>query len=451
MSDLQINLPWTLYPKQTEILHWRPTAPANGPAVGVLAVLGGLGSGKTYAAIMRMVLHACLNGWHPGYGEDDPRMCIMRPTARGLHDDLIPRYRRLLPRELIVKEYKMPFPRWVLANGVHLLFMSGDSDAWSGMDFCGMHLDECDMPPFDDANRFTDMMMRLRDANATEMLMLCSGKAALGFVHDTFNLEGLSPEARFNRATFLLGTNDNVFLPPESRKQALSQTPSHYQAALVGGGWLPTAGSLFPMFVEAKHMVPDARADAHAPCHVGIDAGVSSSAVVAQETLVTLRDGSTARGALVVADLVRYGSSLHDLCMAVRTGPFGDRLVPTKSKVLCDPTIRDEELHAIQAAFPGFHVICRTRGDDLYKNEAGFRTVQAGLEDANQDVRVQFCTGIKATGKGGVYDGLLKAKINERTGSISTTYKYHSIDALKYVLTYLLGPEPPQPKHFRAR
>lgn len=409
-------------------------------------MLGGLGSGKTTAAGMRNVLHACRNGWHEGYGDDDPRMCIMRPTARGLHDDLIPRYRRLLPRELVVKEYKMPFPRWVLANGLHLLFMSGDSDAWSGMDFCGLHLDEVDMPPFDDPNRFTDLMMRLRDGNALEMLMLVSGKAALGFVHDTFNLDGLTEAERFNRATFLLGTNDNVFLPPESRKQALSQTPSHYQAALVGGGWLPTAGSLFPMFVEADHIVANTAADAHAACHVGIDAGVSSSAVIAQETLVKLRDGTTAKGALVVHDLVKYGSSLADLCRAVRDSPFGDRLVAGKSKVLADPTIRQEELDAIRSVFPGFHVVCRARGDDLYAKEAGFRTVQAGLRDANDDVRVRFCAGIKATGKGGVYDGLLKAKVNERTGALNTTYKYHSIDALKYVLTFLLGVDAPQPK-----
>ena len=448
---LRVELDWKLHTKQRKVLAWRPKPPADGAVpTSVLAVLGGLGSGKTTVGVKCSALHCFRNGWHEGYGEDEPRFVVMRPTLRGLTDDLIPRYRKEIPRELIRKKWKQPFPRWELHNGVHIIFMSGDSDAWSGWDLIGFHIDEIDLPVFDDPNRWTDMMLRLRGP-ALEFLMLVSGKASLGFVRETFKVDDLPPEDRFNRKTWLFGTDDNPFLSPEARRQALRGTPSHYQRALLKGGWLPASGSLFPMFQEELHVLPDSAVDPHAPCHVGIDAGVTSAAVIGQERTIRLKDGSTDRGALIVGDVIRHGSSLKDLCKAVRATPFNSRLYPAKSKILADPTIRQEELDAIRSVFPGFHVICRERKDDLYSDAAGLRTIQAGLLDAADDTRIYVCGSVKKTGKTGFYDGLLKAKENERTGSVSTTYKFHAIAAAKYLLSWMLGTPPPPPKAHSRR
>lgn len=449
-DTLRVELDWKLHTKQRRVLMWRPERPEDGSIpLSVIAVLGGLGSGKTTVAVKASALHCFRNGWHEGYGEDEPKFVVMRPTLRGLTDDLIPRYRREIPSELIRRRWKSPFPRWELHNGVHIIFMSGDSDAWSGWDLIGFHIDEIDLPIFDDPARFTDMMMRLRDPNAAELLMMVSGKASLGFVRETFKVDELPIEDRFNRETFLFGTDDNPFLPAEARRQALKGTPSHYQKALLKGGWLPASGSLFPMFEEEVHMVPDARADAHAPCHVGIDAGITSAAVIGQELTVKLRDGTSDKGALIVGDVLRHGASLKDLCLAVRATKWNNRLYPTKSKILADPTISQEELDAIRGVFRGFHVICRERSDDLYDNMAGLRTMQAGLRNAADDVHVFVCQSVKKTGKTGFYDGLLKCQEN-KSGSVSTTYKFHSIAAGKYLLSWMLStPKPPPKAHKR--
>jgi len=55
-------------PHQRELLTWRPP-PDIDPGPVTEAVLGGWGSGKTYAQGMRYALLALQAGWHPAYAQ----------------------------------------------------------------------------------------------------------------------------------------------------------------------------------------------------------------------------------------------------------------------------------------------------------------------------------------------------------------------------------------------
>lgn len=410
-----------------------------GAPLSILAALGGYASGKTTLGALLMFLHVVRNLWRPAYGDANPICVAMAPTLGGINKSLIPVYERIVPPELIRKKWGAPHPRWLFHNGCDLLFIPGESRAIEGMTICGLHIDEVDKPCFADHTEWTNLLLRLRDPQAAHLLCIATGLSAIGFVRDTFDLDRLDPQSRFNRKTVLMGLNENPFVSPAARLQVLASVPDGYQRALVDGGWLPTEGALFPMFREDLHVVPDSWADPAGMVHLGLDVGISSAAMVVQPFTPK---GQQHRGCLVVDEVIAKHSSVEDLCSQVKATKFGHQLVPGRSIIACDPTIRVDEVNAIRRVFPGVHVLKRERSDRFYREEPGVRLVQAALRNASGQTSLYFCERVRHT-RNGVLDALRSLQYHERTGKQRTDDKRdHPADALRYAVQLVLQDAP---------
>lgn len=111
-------------------------------------------------------------------------------------------------------------------------------------------------------------------------------------------------------------------------------------------------GAVFANFDQSVHVVPDDCEDPHAPFHLGLDVGVHSSAVLGQDCPAEIRGitGHTKRGSgLLIADeVVGVGLSVEDLVTEVKLRSAAHRIIPGKSEIYADPTIRKDELNVIR-------------------------------------------------------------------------------------------------------
>ncbi len=435
MSELRLKLGQELLPHQRRFATWRPDEATIADGFDECALLGGFGSAKTTGLLAKAIVLACENGWRPEYGELTPRVAITGPTERNVLRNLMPKFKRLLPRQLVREERGRPYPSIKLLNGCVVEFASYEA-VLEGDDMVGVFVDEISL--LRDSATLQNLRNRCRDPLARRRSFAVAGLPEAGWVRQHFDPAGWEPGEQRRRLTMLVGTRDNKHLPRAHLENILSACPAGYESALVGGGWLPTKGALYDQFDRHVHVVPNDRATSAPIKAVGLDLGVSSAAVLVQEE--RLPGGLT--GALIVGDVVRHGGGTEDLARAVRDHRLGHLIRPGTTVFCVDPSTLGNAADAraaIQRVFPDCRVHQRKRTDPLFHVEPGVRLVQAALRNAKGEVRLHVIRSLEQTNHG-VVDAFLNERINERTGNrLKVEAKQeHCADAMRYAVTFVL-------------
>lgn len=442
MSDdeLELTVGVEALPHQAALLLYDPEED-RGPTIE--ALLGWWGSAKSIAGALKMLRMILENPWTPKYRSLKPQAVIMAPSARIVERMLIPKMEYVVPPELIAKKWSRPYPRWLFANGVELSFVSGDAE-FEGEDLFAVWIDEIHHSVFsNNPDRFTNFYSRLRDPNAVRLSMVCTGRPEAGWTRETFDLERLEPAQRVNRFTRLCGTDDNPYLPPKQLDVLLGFVPAGMENLVRKGGWMLPPGAVFSSYDQSVHIVPNARVEPRAPVHVGLDVGTHSAAVLGHDCPAQIRgitgEVKQGNGLLVIDDLAGVGLSVEDLVTQVKLRPAAHNIIPGKSKIYADPTIRRDEMNVIRKHFPGVHVVVRQRTDEFYAKAPGIRVMQAALRDGKGNTRIWFCKRLQGT-RNGVLDAIVEAKTSPKTGEVVKDDRTdHALDALRYLVQGRLG------------
>lgn len=437
---LELEVPFEFLPHQWDLLEYEPTK-GRGPTIE--ALLGWWGSGKT-AGVAGKFFRRCLqNPWTEKYGEKRPQAAVLAPTARVLEKATVGTLREIIPSAMIKKEWKRPMPRWLLANDVEVSFVSGDAE-FEGENLFAIWVDEIHHPIFSrNPNKFRNYLSRLRDPHSTVLSLLCSGLPEAGWTRDTFDLERLTAAQCENRYTRLCGSNDNPHLPEELIQAILTMVPQGMETAVKSGGWMLPPGAIFRGYDQGLHVISNDAEDNNAPVHIGMDVGVHSSAVLAQDRPATITgvtgQQERGKGVLIVDEVVGEGLSVKDLCMQIRMLPSAQRIIPGRSEIYVDPTIRTDELDVIYSSFAGCHVVVRKRTDEFYNIWPGIRVMQASLRDGLKNTRLWFCQRLQLN-KNGILDAMVGSRVSERTGQlVKDDSTDHARDAARYVIQGRLG------------
>lgn len=440
----RIRARWSEFlPPQRTLFDFNPPASAEQQTT-IEALLGGYGSGKSVGAARKMARRCLATSRTASYDEtyspDHPtQAACIAPTGRILQRVTIPKLEACLPRDLILTKRKSPHPSITLINGCQIHFVSAESE-FEGEDLHTIWCDEIQHPAYT-AAKFTNYLARLRDPYQAILSMIVSGLPVAGRVRETFDLAQLPPEQRRNRITILAGTRDNPHIPRSTIEAIMATVPSGQQASLIGGGWMMPEGAVFSMFQNDLHLV-DSRGDKAKPTSLGIDIGQHGAVVFGQEDLVKEHDGRIGQGLLIVDELLTEGLDVEAAC--IKAKERGWQVVPSKSEIYVDPTIRGVELGVVRKHFPGVHVVVRDREDPFYYVEEGVRHFQAQLLNAWNDVHLRISRHLAATN--GIVDSIVSARRHEASGAlVKDDSKDHVLDAARYLVVGMLRPKRPGP------
>lgn len=440
---LSVSLSWDPMPHQRELLRWRPP-PDRAREPAIIAALGGYGSAKTTAVGMAFALHALRNGWHDGWGKRLPPFVVMGPSLRLAKRNQLDLIDSLLPNDLIRKRRGMPEPRLQLINGAEIIAVSADA-VFEGENLVGLWADEISHPAYaTNLALWPNMVARVRSPEAGALRIFVSGLPLQGFVRDTFEAlergEGLGVVRRWS-------TKLNTKLPPGVWEQILAACPAGQEGTLLRGEWGTAVDAAFPQWSREAHLTDDPGNKA-APVSIGLDIGNRSSAIFAQRYTAKVRrsDGSIAVeiGMHVVDEIVGDGLSMDELC--AQTKARGWPIVPGKSEIYVDPTLRRDEINAIRAAFgASVWVKVRERSDEYYDVQRGVRLLQSAMRDALGNTRLRVSRSLLGTHKG-LIAGLENLRVHP-TGAIKVHDGIdHPVDACRYVACGILGPQPMAPQ-----
>lgn len=417
--------------------------PERGPGevqvTTIEALLGGYGAGKSEGVARKFFRRCAAAAWSEGYGENQPSAVAIAPSSRILHRVTIPKLDNLIPRDLILSRRKSPYPMITLVNGCQIHFVSAEAD-FEGEGLHAIWCDEIQHPAYTSA-KFTNYLARLRDPHQPVLSMLVSGLPVAGRVRETFDLSQLPAEERRNRITILAGTRDNPHIPQSTIDAIMATVPSGQQSNLIGGDWMMPEGAVFSMFSNDLHLVDD-RGDKSRPTSLGIDIGQHGAVVFGQEIMVPERDGKQGLGALICDEILTEGLDVEAACVQAKAR--GWNVLPSKSEIYVDPTIRGVELATIRRHFPGVHVVVRDREDPFYYVEEGVRHFQAQLRNAWLEVHLKISRHLNA--KNGLVDSIVSARRHEASGAlVKDDAKDHVLDAARYLIVGMLRPKRPGP------
>lgn len=424
----RLDLGWGPYlPHQARFVRWEPR---NGARHTTEAILGGWGSGKTTAAVRRVLRLALQLRRTADYGRSEaPTVLVGAPTSRVLRDATWAKLEAAIPPALVSRKRAFPTPEIELVTGVRILGYSAEAEL-EGVDAAIAYLDEIAHPAWaQHERRYLNWTARLRDARAPRRAMIVSGLPESGWVRDTFDVQD-----QLHRHTLLCGTKDNWFLPESMLQTFLEACPSGYQEAYIEGRWMPPQHAVYPQYAESLHVVAE-DGDPRQPVHLGIDVGNYGAIVVAQERLVRLNSpvaGSSGsdKGLLIVDEMLTENLSLDRMLIDLRT----QRPWQHVASVAIDPTTRKDEMAALRRHFPSARVIKWQRGDDYYDVETGIRCVQRALRDALENVRLVFAASLKGRSRG-VLDAIQRYRRNPASQlPVKDNLRDHVQDALRYVV-----------------
>lgn len=439
-----ISATWpTLLPKQRQLLDFEPEPDTDQPTT-IEAFLGGYATGKSTGACGKFAKRCFAAAWTPAYGTGRTQAAAIAPSARILAKVTIPMVESLIPRDLILDKTKSPYPSITLVNGCQISFISAEAE-FEGETLHTIWCDEIQHDAYS-TGKWTNFLMRLRDPHAAVRSIIVSGLPVAGRVRETFDLSQLPPEKRKNRITILGATRENPYIPKETLDQVMATTADGHEQNLLGGQWMMPPGAVFSMFDNALHLT-DQKGDRNVPVSIGMDVGQHGAVIFGQTIRVKERDSAgnvkEGTGMLVVDEILTEGESVQS--QAIQARNRGWSIVPGKSEIYVDPTIRRDELSSIRAQFPGVHVVVRDREDDYYEREPGIRFLQASLKNAFKDVHLQVHRPL-ATTKHGVVDAIVSARRYPNSGAVvKDDSRDHALDALRYLTLGMLRAKPKTP------
>lgn len=446
MVDHEEQLDWSPMPHQYAVIRRRP--PADAPAGPIIeAVLGGWGSAKTSACAMAFAANAMQYGWNENYGDGNPRAIVCSPTLTLAETNQLRLIRRLLPREAVKKRWGMPKPRILLRNGLEVLCISAQEE-YEGDNVVMCWCDEISKPAFaDNPSIFTNLVARLRDPKRTQKhtRMWVSGLPTAGWVREMFEVKERDP----TRHTSLWSMRLNTKLDAGLRAQILKTTPYGQEATFLEGKWQPLEGALFPQWDDSRHLVDDA--GEAGLVEVGLDVGNRSAAIIGQRRQIP---GSTDTRLHIVDEVLGDGLSVAHLLdeLDQRLAWKHFHLVPGRSQIAVDPTLRRDELAAIYARYPGVHVEQRKRSDEYYDVERGLRLMGSALRNAAEDRPRLTIARHLARNRRGIVESFVRLRRSPKTGRIMVDdLRDHPNDACRYLACAVLGKQYSRPEVIGSR
>lgn len=410
---------------------------------GLVALLGGWGSGKTHGAARTFFRWACENGWHEDYGTDQPQGFIISPTAQTLRAATLREWEKVLPRDTLLKRRLHPNNDYTLTNGFYVKGYSAEAEL-EGVTASVGWIDEISHSVFsNNPTKFLNYMARLRDNKAKRRIMIVSGLPTHGWVRETFDKQ----EADWKVLLAPSSANTEI---PESTLEAFKMAVGQEEAlALLDGQWMSPVGTIYTEFSTDNLTEKDA--NPNRPVHFGLDVGERGGAVFAQDIDIQCHGitGQPVRGrekGLLVFDQMLFSDqSVEEMCYRIRTeGNF--RILPGQSKICVDPTIRRDELHAIQKHFPGVHVVRKRRGDSAENVEWGVRQTKRAFCDALGNRRLLLHKRLaQAPYKNGfgLMDGIERYRRRDNGTPVKDNMRDHVLDCLRYLVVELIPAEKP--------
>lgn len=429
-SQKHVRLAWGhALPHQRELLRWRPDERLEaGPITE--AVLGGWGSGKTYSQGMRFTMLALQAGWSSAYGKRRPQAIVVGPNLRLACKNQLELIESLLPNDLIKQKWTNPQPRLLLQNGLEVHAIGADM-RYEGESLVLCWCDEIQHSVYgNDPTLFTNLMARLRDPKSRlrHPRMLVSGLPTAGFVRDTFDRP--KDPRLFLR---LWASRQNTRLAAGVFDEIAKATPFGQEDVFLRGQWTQHPDALFPQYRADQHLVDDP-GNRQAPVSIGVDVGNRSAVIIGQRRMVP---GTAETRLHVVDEVLGDGLSVEELMD--RFSQSGWALVPGKSEICVDPTLRRDELAPIRRRWPSVVIIQRERSDPYYDVQAGVRVVQAALRNSAGQTRMTFSRHLGANRRG-VIESLTALRYNPRTGGmVVDDLRDHPNDALRYLAATVLG------------
>ena len=429
------DLQWSEFLKgQWEAFAWESSGP-----FARINLLGGWGSGKTHGGARLALKYAARNPWTPVYRNNNPTGIIVAPTFRILKQSTMQQFDQVVPRSAIKKRRGPPHNDIMMANGFRWVLYSGEGEI-EGLNACVFWVDEIQHPVFSgDGRRFLNLMARIRDQHSPNMCAITTGLPESGWVRDTFDKGDAA-----DMLTVLCATKDNPNIPEATLQAFYDSCPSGQEEMLLEGRWMSPIGAIYPQYDASIHVVNKV-GDTRLPTHIGMDIGNYGAVVLAQEQLVTCKTitghSQTHRGLHVVDQMVLTDASVETMCYKIKTTTPWE-IVPGRSTICVDPTIRRDEVLAIQKHFPGVQIVKRDRGHETFPVEAGIRQVQRGLRDALGNVRLTFAPGLRGK-QHGVLDFLQRYRRNDRGEPVKDNLRDHVGDALRYLVCELIPTDKP--------
>lgn len=204
-------------------------------------------------------------------------------------------------------------------------------------------------------------------------------------------------------------------------------------------------GAIYPQYNASRH-VTNREGNLDEITHLSLDIGNFGAVLFGQETVVPTRDvvggQGVDKGLHIVDQILTVDESVDRMCYRIKTETSWN-IVPGRSVICVDPTIRRDETKALREHFPGCRIIKRDRGHAMFPVEAGIRQVQRGLMDALGNVRLTFAPKLRNQ-KLGVLDFLERYRRNEKTNEpIKDNLRDHVGDALRYMVAEVIPTDKP--------
>ncbi len=345
---------------------WRPQE-----RITTVGYFGGWGTGKTQGAAFDAITSAVRNPWQSPYGKGNPLGIIGAPTYSIMKNATLPRFEAALNAWFpgaIKKRRGAPDNYIILANGFKFLLVSGKSEM-EGLDASVVWLDEISHPHYN-KQKYLNYFARLRDPHSRHMRMIVSGLPVFGWVQDTF-----SRDTPVNKC-ILASTSDNPFIPRETIQNFLDACPSGHEEMLLSGKWMPPQDVVYPQYDGAVHLTNEQFATFD-EIHLGIDVGNCGAILAAARK---------SYGMLCGDQIITRDISVEQMLLLAKQKPWW-RNVTT---VCIDPTVRRDELMAVQKHLPRAKIVKRPKGHMYYPVENGIRVVQRGLRDAHGNVHIKI-------------------------------------------------------------
>jgi hypothetical protein len=404
----------------------------------VRAIFGGWGSGKTRAAALAFLANCFANPWTKVYGEKiGPTSVVVGLTHKVLTDSSYRELMSILPGAAIRQEWRSPDWKILLENG-HTIVLRTAGGSLEGITACGLWLDEAHR--LKSAASWLNYQMRVRDPKGQRFLSLVSGLPENGWLSDTF----ANRENDADRTVIFARTADNKYLPKHVIKNYRSSCSRRDAIKYLEGRWIPLDGAVYHEWEPTLHIVDDP-GNREQWCHLSIDVGNQAAVLWWQARVRKIRcDGkvTTEIGWHVVDELLPENMSVDQFSREIKKR--GWIISDAHSTIFVDPTVDRDELASLADNFPGVEIIsAKSRKAEARSVEYGIRCVNAGLRDADDNVRITVGSHLER-GPKNLITGIPKYHRNPRTNEpVKDNTTDHALDAFRYLPAVLLPQQGP--------
>ena len=420
---MSLNRGMKLLPKQQQLLESNAF---------IRASLGAWGSGKTTGAVLAFLRCCFENPYDPDvHGEDRPFSIICGVSMRVVKDSSWRELKRLVPPELIIREWKSPDPAIELANG-HLCKAYSVKGSMEGASCHAVLVDECHMLP--DEKVWMNYQARARDPRGRSHVALMSGIPVDGWMRRLLDKPGDE-----NRLVVYSSMEDNVYLPPHVAREMRKSVSKGDADTMLGGRWRKMQGVCLHSFDEGLHIVADP-GDRSRPVSLSCDIGDKGVILFVQEKERRIKTAGAVESVpgIHIVDEMLPDKITVEQAMREAKGR-GWRIDPRVSVILIDPTSRRDEIEAIRSVFGSqIQIIRRKRGDVREQVEYGIDCVNTAFCDADDNVRLTLSRALPRE-KRSLRNALNQYHRNPKTGYvIKDETSDHACDALRYAVVHFM-------------